>query len=424
MNSNLQKENGTPSARKPFFIKSAVDVVALVICILLATFIWCVASFSTSKKIIDKTFYNVPIEVVNDSANIVCSVSDENLDVVLNGQESTLNKLSNESFKIYVKIEESDTPGLGKEYNVIDGSRLPNGVTVVSKTITSVKIDLDSSISKELVPTCDFSGLSVFEPYFIDKYKIVFEPEVIKLIGQKRIIDSIVSASVVIEGGKNVESSFVDFGNVILKDADGKIIDASTITVSSPTLNVTVPVFKTVDIPVNVVFKNGYFNDSNCTVVKSVESVNVTGKAEDVSKLEFNVIIDEETLSDGKNEIKYEIVLPEGITNNDGVSEVNISVTTDGIMTRKISVPGTAFEIEYPEKYTCLNIPSLTVEVRGDAKKVAELSENDIHVKISVSGQKPTSVGIVSPEITVDTDGVYIVGKDKYKVNLKLTPEE
>ena len=83
-----------------------------------------------------------------------------------------------------------------------------------------------------------------------------------------------------------------------------------------------------------------------------------------------------------KEGIKYTISLPEGVTNQTGVTEVTVTVELRNLRTREFQV----------EDFQMLNLPeglaaeiisaNLTVKVRGPEEEIAKLKEKDIAVAV------------------------------------------
>ena len=107
-----------------------------------------------------------------------------------------------------------------------------------------------------------------------------------------------------------------------------------------------VPAYKEKDVPLKVYFIGGMMSADNALIELSVETVRVRGTAESIDALsEIRIEMDETAL--GKEGIKYErIVMPPGIENVSGETDVEISFRFLDIATRTFAVPSSRFVLK------------------------------------------------------------------------------
>lgn len=99
-------------------------------------------------------------------------------------------------------------------------------------------------------------------------------------------------------------------------------------------------------MPLKVYFIGGMMSADNALIELSVETVRVRGTAESIDALhEIRIELDETAL--GKEGIKYErIVMPAGIENVSGETDVAVSFRFLDIATRTFAVPSTRFVLK------------------------------------------------------------------------------
>ena len=85
------------------------------------------------------------------------------------------------------------------------------------------------------------------------------------------------------------------------------------------------------------------------------------------------------------NELKFPISLPEGVTNQTGVTEATVNVRFANLVTKEFTIDD--FQIaNLPEGMTAEIInANLTVKVRGPAAEISKLTEKDISVVVDFS---------------------------------------
>ena len=127
---------------------------------------------------------------------------------------------------------------------------------------------------------------------------------------------------------------------------------------------------------------------SNTTVTLSPEVIRVSGGAAVLEELGDTYTVCSINLADiekSSNELKYTINLPEGVTNQTGVSEVVVTVRFSGLKTKDVVVENIEM-INVPEGMVAEVInANLTVRVRGPEAEISALKESDITAVVDLS---------------------------------------
>ena len=90
-------------------------------------------------------------------------------------------------------------------------------------------------------------------------------------------------------------------------------------------------------------------------------------------------------LEKSSNELKYTISLPEGVTNQTGVSEAVVTIKITGVSTREFTINNIQ-SINVPEGMEAEIInANLTVKVRGSAAEMLQLTQEDISAVVDFS---------------------------------------
>ena len=125
---------------------------------------------------------------------------------------------------------------------------------------------------------------------------------------------------------------------------------------------------------------------ANTTIKLQPETIRVSGGDAVLKELGDSFTVCTINLAEiersNKEGIKYTISLPEGVTNQTGVTEVTVTVEFRNLRTREFQV----------EDFQMLNLPeglaaeiisaNLTVKVRGPEEEIAKLKEKDIAVAV------------------------------------------
>ena len=100
--------------------------------------------------------------------------------------------------------------------------------------------------------------------------------------------------------------------------------------------------------------------------------------------------------------MNFEIVLPEGISNSSGVSEVTATITFPDLVRKKFSISRAQFQtMGVPEGASVVWITEVVeVELRGPRSMIQKLTEKDIIVTVDFTGEDLGSISKV-PKVTL-----------------------
>ena len=198
------------------------------------------------------------------------------------------------------------------------------------------------------------------------------------------------------------KESFSESFRYTLCDTEGNPVDAQWITTSVEEVQLTAQIqqIKEVDLVADVVYGGGA-TAANTTVTLSPEVIRVSGGKAVLEELGDTYTVCSINLADiekSSNELKYTIALPEGVTNQTGVSEVVVTVRFSGLRTRDVVVDKIEM-INVPEGMTAEIInANLTVRVRGPEEELSQLTEQDISAVVDLSAAE---VGTATYKATI-----------------------
>ena len=166
-------------------------------------------------------------------------------------------------------------------------------------------------------------------------------------------------------------------------------MDARRITTSVENVNLTAQIqqIKELDLIADVVYGGGA-TPENTTVTISPEVIRVSGGQAVLEELGETYTVCSINLADiekSSNELKYTVNLPEGVTNQTGVTEVVVTIRFSGLRTKDFVV----------EKMEMINVPegmvaeiinaNLTVRLRGPEEELSKITEKDISAVVDLS---------------------------------------
>ena len=154
---------------------------------------------------------------------------------------------------------------------------------------------------------------------------------------------------------------------------------------------------------VNVV-DGGGATESTCKIEMTRETIWVSGNEARLRDLEFVELgtINLAELKDDTNNIVFDVIIPEGITNMTGESQVTVTVSFPNLAKKKLSISKDNFvKVGIPVNAEVVWITEFVeVELRGDKDMIKRLTEKDITITVDFTGEELGSVSKV-PKITL-----------------------
>ena len=343
----------------------------------------------------DNTFYNVPVvmegeAVLNEQNLMVTSVSSSTVSVHLSGARSELSKL--DSSKLAAKVDLSQIEEPGEKIPLGYTLSFPSDVsqssfTVGNKNPGAIFVSVDYRRVTEVPVVIKWTGTRS-EDYIYDTENAVLDNNKVTISGPAAVVDTIDHASVEIDLTEQVKSISQSY-RYTLCDAEGNPVDAEQITTNleEVRLEMQIQKIRELQLVADVIYGGGA-NESNTTVTISPETIRVSGGEAVLAELGDTLTICTVNLADlekNSTEQKYTITLPEGVTNQTGVSEVTVSIRLSGLKTKEFTI----------DRFEAVNVPegmeaeiinaNLTVKVRGPEAEIAALTEQNIRAVVDFS---------------------------------------
>lgn len=337
----------------------------------------------------DRTYYNVPVvmegeSILNEDNLMITSRSTSTVSVHLSGPRGELNKITNSnSLTVKVDLSKITEPGddIALAYTVVYPSNV-NGssLTEESRNPQAIYVDVDYRRTKEIPVQVSWTG-SRSEDYIYDTENAVLDNPTITVAGPAAVVDQIDHAQIEVDLSEQVKSISQSY-RYTLCDAAEEPVDAQQIvtSVEEVRLDMQIQRIKELDLVVDVVYGGGA-TASNTEITLSQETLRVSGGEAVLSELGDSFTVCTINLADverSSTELTFPINLPEGVTNQTGVSELTVKIRISDVMTKEVTI----------ENFRVVNVPeglsaeiitaSLTVKVRGPADEITRLEEEDI----------------------------------------------
>lgn len=356
----------------------------------------------------DITFDGIPVvregEVVLKENNLmVTNISTNTVSINLAGSREDLNKIDKSNTSVKIDLSKIQEPGtkIPLNYTPSYPADVSAGAFDVSdKNPAVIYVDVDYRRTFEIPVQVKWTGTRS-ENYLYDTENYTLDTAAITISGPAAVADQIAQAQIEVDLTNRSESISESF-RYSLCDVDGNPVDAQMITtnVEEIRLEAQIQRIQDVNLIVDVIYGGGATKDN--TVVKlEPATIRVTGGDAVLAELGETYTVCTINLADiekSTKELKYTIALPEGVTNQTGVSEVTVSVQFVGLKTREFTT----------DNFQLINVPegmeaeiinaNLTVKVRGPEEELSALKEKDI---IAVVDFTNAEVGTATYKATI-----------------------
>lgn len=217
-----------------------------------------------------------------------------------------------------------------------------------------------------------------------DKENAQLDHDVILISGPGSVADQISQAIIEVDLTEQRESISRDY-RYTLCDAEGEPVDADTITVNTEQIHLDLNIrrVKEVALKVNVIYGGGVA-ENNVAVTLDTDLIRLSGGEAVLDGLGEEIVLGTINLSelDRSQDVTFPITLPEGVTNETGITEVTASVRFVGVNTREMSVANIEIRNVPEGMEVDLITKKLTVIVRGPTGMVSNLTEEDLSVAV------------------------------------------
>lgn len=336
----------------------------------------------------DITFEGIPVvregETILMERNLmVTNMSANTVSINLAGSRDVLSKIDKSNTSVKIDMSKITEPGekIAMNYTPSFPADVSSSdLDIREKNPSIIYVDVDYRRSYDIPVQVKWTGTRS-ENYIYDTENYTLDNMVVTITGPATVADQIRYAQIEVDltnRGESISESF----SYTLCDGEGNPVDAKLITtnVEQIRLDAQIQRIQEIDLVADILYGGGATKD-NTTVTLNPATIRVSGGEAVLAELGDSITVCTINLAEiekSTKELKYTIALPEGVTNQTGVSEVTVSVTFVGLKTKEFVV----------ENFQKMNVPegmeaeiinaSLTIKVRGPEEELALLEERDI----------------------------------------------
>lgn len=379
------------------------DVVVKITSLVAAIVIWFVISVSAYPTM-KKPVYSVPVQIALEGTYAdanglqAMSVSAETVNIVVEGKREQVGNLTADEL---VAVASAENVMYATEYSLPLEIVCSSGkeFEVASIEPSSVMVDFDEIISKEIELTPELSGISAADGYFIDgEDSVIVVPNIITVTGPAEILKNVTKASAVVSedvsltGTEDFKTSAVKLyrGNAVVTDEDKE-----RLSFDKTDFTVHVPVFgkKTVKLNVRITNAPDSFSIDKFReqLELSVDEIEVAVPNELMNDNETEIldigVIDMREVDIGKEfTFAVESFLPEGYLDRNEIGAVTVKCPSDGLVRRAIHITNPSIQlVNVPGRYDFKIVTSgVTPIFIGSEESMEKLTYIDIIAQVDM----------------------------------------
>lgn len=372
-----------------------------VLSLLLAIFLWYFV-IGHENPSINTPYANIPIvlknvDTVEEKGLTIGGDKESTVAVTLRGRTNSFINVKASDIKAEVDLSqytENDTVFPIK-------FTIPEGLTIVTRSITNAPITLEKIKSKELKVEVVLEGKPAADNQIIEIS--AKQPETIVIEGADSLIQSAEKAIAVVDSSDVIDNTNRNLPLQVINTAGEEV---SGVSQSHQYVNVSFDITTIRKVPVELVTKNEL--PEGTTIITSNLSeteVSVSGSPDVIDNLDTiktHALDLAGVVSDGTYDLTLD--LPEGIKLTNNEVKLNVRFLLDSIITKELKIDMKNIEFRKKPQDTAVRVlneqTEFTVELVGLKSKVNPINEEAIKAYIDLTGAPP---GEVQVELEFDT---------------------
>ena len=402
----------------------------MVLSLVLAIVIWGFVALSVN-SISTRTIDNITVDIPSTGASyqslgldlIDSGETEYRVSVTVSGDRSIIGSLTADSITVtpdFSKVAEAGTYTI--TLNAAKNNQLLD-YEIKSVSPARLVLTFGESEMKRFQITPVITGFTLADGYVTQT--MVASPSTVTIVGSRESVDRIrkVTAEGILSGA--LSSSATVTGKIHLYDADDNELSADLLRMDTDTAEVLIPVYKEGELEFDIEFSNipSGFDTSILKYTLSPSRIRVAyaGGSADPDAVRTVGYVDIATL-DIDATYEFEVTLPSGYVNLDGIDTVSVKFDSEGMDSKKMTVTDIRAS-NIPEGYevTILTDRISGVNVIGETETLSGLVSGSLVAVVDASLLK-VEKGTQSVPVTViipSSSSAWVLGT--YTVNVEVS---
>lgn len=373
----------------------------------------------------EETYYDIPVVLQNE--NILAErglmiVSERpTVTLHLSSTRTNLNQLNESNINVIANVNSVVTPGTHElPYSVSYPGNIPSGsVTRQNSKPNMITLKVENRITKP-VPVVPVYNGSVPEGMLADKENIQLDYTAIEVSGPESVVEQITQAVITVDLQDQTETIAQEYIYTLCNDA-GEPVNSQWVTTNAEVVNLTLQIQRVKEIALKVtVVSGGGASEQTSSVDVSPKTILISGSDALLENLE---VLDLGTVNlaelTGDTVMTLPIVLPEGITNETGITEATVEVKFPNLRTTTMMVDNIQL-INVPEGMKAeLVTQQLEVKLRGPASLIENITNENVIITVDLVTAQP-GTDKYTAQVTVQSSFAGVGAMNTYTVMVTL----
>ena len=415
---------------KKFMKERLFDHIGLKLLSLIIAFVMWFIVMNIEDATITKTIENITVKMMNedsilDSGRVYDVTNGATVDVVVKGPRSIVENLDADNFDAYADLSQlsvtnSTVINVGINSTLAAKKVKQVVVTPINQYVTlSIENEIEKSIPVKIINTG-----SVEKGYALGS--AVPTPNMITVSGPESVLANIVEARAVVDVN-GADKDIVSTVTVGCIDGYGAAVAKDNMSLSAETVSVTIPVYKTKTIPINVKVggtpKEGYGVKEINFEPDSIEVAGPEDELKYLDSLEISDVIVTDSVDNIEKNIDVSEYLPNEVFVADSTAgEIAINVEIEKQKERELALNTSNLNIidtTKDKKYSIVSPIVLKIRLAGFADVIDSLKVTNLNARVSAKDLKPGSYVL---QVEFDNSDKYTV-LGTYSVTLEVKEE-
>ena len=342
----------------------------------------------------EETYYDIPVILQNESIlaerGLMIVSERPTVTLQLSSTRTNLNQLNESNINVIANVNSVVTPGTHElTYSVSYPGNIPSGtITRRNSRPDMITLKVENRITKPVPVVPVYSG-TVPEGMLADKENALLDYTTIEVAGPASVVEQITQAVIAVDLQDKTETIAQEFVYTLCDDA-GEPVNSQWVTTNAEVVNLTLQIKRVKEIELKVtVIPGGGASEQTTAVDIQPSVIRISGSDALLEKLD---VLDLGTINLGEltsdTVLSMPIILPEGITNETGITEATVEVKFPNLRTATMIV----------DKIQLINVPEgmeaelvtqqLEVKLRGPASLMEVITEDNVIITVDlVTGQ-------------------------------------
>lgn len=374
----------------------------------------------------EKTYYDIPVVLQNEDIlaerGLMITSERPTVTLHLSSTRTNLNQLNESNINVIANVNSIVTAGTHElTYNVSYPGNIPSGsVTRQSSRPNMVTLKVENRITQQVPVVPEYLG-SVDEGLLADKENLMLDNAYIEVSGPESVVNQITQAKIVVDLAGQTQTIVAECPYTLCNEA-GEPVDSQWVTTNVEVVNMTLTIqrVKEVELKLNIVAGGGA-TEATSNITVQPKTILISGSdalMEGIDILELGTInlieIPENTT------LVFPITLPEGITNETGITEATVEIQFPNLKMATLSLDNIQM-VGVPEGLEAELITQvLEVNLRGPAAQIKALTAEKMKVIVDLTNAQ---VGTDKYAVRFETEDAFsgVGAMSSYTVMVTLT---